>query len=101
VRAALYVRGATVLMQGPKGATAERMARGVRAILSSGRATTRRLGLGRVDEIQLEGDFGTLSIAPGEADAGAVWTEGALGRERREALLGLAGLNADLAGAQS
>ncbi len=96
VNAALYVRGSTVLIQGPKGATAERISRGVRAIHSSGQATTRRLGLGRIFQIQLEGDFGHLTIAPSDMDAGAIWSRGALGRAREETLLGLAGLNADL-----
>ncbi len=96
IHAALYVRGSTVLIQGPKGATAERTARAVRTNLSSGRATTRRHGLGQIFHVQLEGGFGTLSIAPGERDAGAIWSRGALGREREEVLLGLAGVNADL-----
>lgn len=96
IHAAMYLRGSTILMQGPKGATAERTARAVRSILSSGRSTARRLGLGQTLQIQLEGDFGILSIAPGEMDAGAIWSRGMLGREREEMLMGLAGLNADL-----
>ncbi len=95
VRAALYVRGGTALVQGPKGATAERTARAVQTILSSSRAAGRRLGLGQIYQIQLEGGFGTLSIAPGEQDAGAVLCGGPLGRGREEVLLGLAGLNAE------
>ena len=100
VHAAMYVRGATVLIQGPKGATAERTARGVRSILSSAHSTARKLGLGRIFQIQIEGGFGTLSIAPGELDAGAIWSRGPLGHSREEVLLGLAGLNADLNEAQ-
>jgi len=96
VHAALYVRGSTVLIQGPKGATAERMARGVRSILTGGRSTARRLGMGQIFQIQIEGDFGKLWIAPGEQDAGAIWSRGTLGRAREEALLGLAGINAEL-----
>jgi predicted regulator of Ras-like GTPase activity (Roadblock/LC7/MglB family) len=96
VNAALYIRGATALIQGPRGATAERTARSTRSILSTGRSTARRLGLGQIFHIQIEGDFGHLSIAPGEADAGAVWSKGPIGRERDEVLFGLAGLNADL-----
>jgi len=95
VLAALYVRGATALVQGPKGASAERMARAVQSILAGSRAAGRRLGLGQVFLIQLEGDFGTLSIAPGEQDAGALLCSGPLGRPREEALLGMAGLNAE------
>ncbi len=95
IRAALYVRGATALVQGPKGATAERTARAVQSILASSRAAARKLGLGQTFQIQLEGVFGTLSIAPGEQDAGALLCSGPLGRRREEALFGLAGLNAE------
>jgi tetratricopeptide (TPR) repeat protein len=94
VQAVLYVRGSTALVQGPKGATAERTARSVQGILAGSRATARRLGLGQVFQIQLEGSFGTLSIAPGEQDAGAILCTGPLGRSREEALLSMAGLNA-------
>ena len=99
IRAALYVRGATALVQGAKGATAERTARAVQAILGASRSAGRKLGLGQVFQIQLEGSFGTLSIAPGEQDAGAILCSGPLGRAREEALLGMAGLNAATAGA--
>lgn len=96
VHAAMYVRGSTVLIQGPRGATAERIARGVRTILASGRGTARKLGLGQIFHVVLEGGFGTLSIAPGELDAGAIWSQGALKRRREETLMSLAGINADL-----
>lgn len=96
VEAALYLRGATSLVQGPKGATADRTARSVRQILSSGRTAGRRLGLGRIVQVQLEGDFGTLAIAPGEMDAGAVWCTGHLNAAREQALVALAGLNAEV-----
>jgi hypothetical protein len=99
VQAVMYVRGATALVQGPKGATAERTARTVQSILAGSRSTARRLGLGQVFQIQLEGSFGTLSIAPGEQDAGAILCSGPLGRSREEALLGMAGLNAATSGA--
>ena len=92
VHAAMYVRGSTVLIQGPKGATADRTARAVRSIISSGSASARRLGLGQIFQIQVEGDFGQLAIAPGELDAGVIWSASALGSRREELLLGLAGL---------
>lgn len=95
VEAALYLRGSTMLVQGLKGATADRFARGVRAVLSSGRTTGRKLGLGQIFHIRLEGDFGTVGIAPGEVDAGALWTKGPLRGRREDALMSLAGLNAD------
>jgi len=94
VQAALYVRGQTALVQGPKGATAERTARSVQNILAGSRSAARRLGLGQLFQIQLEGGFGTLSIAPGEQDAGALLCSGPLGRTREEALLSMAGMNA-------
>jgi len=94
VEAVLYVRGATALVQGPKGATAERTARSVQNILSGSRSTARRLGLGQLFQVQLEGSFGTLLIAPGEQDAGAILCSGPVGRSREEMLLGMAGMNA-------
>ena len=94
VQSALYVRGSTVLVQGPRGATAERMARSVKSILSSARTSGRRLGLGQISQIQLDGDFGLLTIAPGEMDAGALWTKGRLTSSQEASLLGLAGMNA-------
>jgi len=94
VHAAMYVRGSTVLIQGPKGATADRTARAVRSIISTGSATARRMGLGQIFQIQVEGEFGQLAIAPGDLDAGVIWSEAALGRRREEMLLGLVGLQA-------
>lgn len=98
VQAVLYVRGATALVQGAKGATAERTARSVQSILAASRSSARRLGLGQVFQVQLEGSFGTLTIAPGEQDAGAILCSGPLGRAREEALLGMAGMNAATGG---
>jgi tetratricopeptide (TPR) repeat protein len=100
VHAAMYMKGATVLMQGPKGATAERTARGVRGVLDSSRASARKLGLGQVSQIRLHGTFGVLSVAPGELDAGAIWSQSRLDPKREQALLELAGLNAEIEGAE-
>lgn len=101
VEAAMYARGSTVLVKGLKGATADRFARAVRTVLSSGRTTGRKLGLGQVLHVRLEGEFGTLGIAPGDLDAGALWLRGPLRREREEALMSLAGLNAETGEAES
>jgi len=101
VEAALYLRGATTLVQGLKGATADRFARAIRQVLSSGRTTGRKLGLGQIYQVRLEGDFGTLGIAPGDLDAGALWTKSMLRGEREEGLMSLAGLNADIGGVES
>ncbi|MBK7641509.1 MAG: hypothetical protein IPJ19_00425 [Planctomycetes bacterium] len=75
VLASFYVRGQTALVQGPRGYTAERTARGVSEILSASRTAGRKLGLGQALEVRLEGSFGTLVMAPGELGAGAVWLE--------------------------
>ncbi|MEM7308044.1 MAG: hypothetical protein AAF682_15300 [Planctomycetota bacterium] len=94
VHAAFYVRGGTALVQGTKGATAERAARSVRSVLKTSRSAARRLGLGHVHRVELEGSFGTLAVVPGEMDAGAVWCKGAIAAETERGLLGIAGLNA-------
>lgn len=100
VEAALYVRGATALVQGPKGATAERTARATRALLQQSRASARRLGLGQLMSLRLEGSFGTLSIEAGELDAGALWSRGPLSPQLEALLLGLAGSDSDFGGEQ-
>lgn len=92
VQAAFYVRGGTALVQGPKGATAERTARGVREIVSSCRTAARRLGLGQAQEVRLEGSFGTLLVAPGEIGSGALWCVGGVTRRQEEGLRDLASL---------
>lgn len=94
VSAALYVRGSTVLVQGPRGATAERTARTVHSILTTSRTAGRKLGLGQVFQVHIEGDFGTLAIAGGDMDAGALWCNGILSRGRERTLNDLVGLNA-------
>ena len=81
VQAAFYVRGAT----------AERTARGVREIVGSCRTAARRLGLGQAHEVRVEGDFGTLLVAPGELGAGALWCAGSVTRRHEEGLRELAG----------
>ena len=92
VQAAMFERGATALVQGPKGATAERTARAVREIATKSRTTARRLGLGATLEIELEGAFGSVLIAPGEQGSAALWTNQSGVSERfRSTLLELAG----------
>jgi len=75
VQGAFYVRGGTALVQGPRGATAERYARGIREMVTSGRAAARRLGIGHPLDIQLEGSFGAITIRPGSVGAAALWTD--------------------------
>jgi len=92
VHAAIYTRGSTALVQGPKGATAERTARATREVVSKSRAAARRLGLGQAYEIEIEGDFGHLVAAPGALGAAAIWC-GSSPREReRRTLAALASL---------
>lgn len=91
VRAAVYVRGGTALVQGPQGATADRTARGVREVLQSSRAVARRLGLGLPISVELAGSFGTLTVLPGERGTAAVWSGGELGDQEHELLGRLAG----------
>lgn len=92
VQAAFYVRGGTALVQGPRGATAERTARGVREIVTQCRAASRRLGLGQALEVRIEGDFGTLMVAPGDVGSGALWCQGAPSLRHNEALRDLAAI---------
>lgn len=92
VQAAIFERGATALVQGPKGATAERTARAVREIVQKSRATSRRLGAGLPQSIELEGDFGSVLIAPDESGSAALWTTRAsISDAQRQALLELIG----------
>jgi len=101
VNAVVYLRGSTGLVQGPKGATAERSARAMRKIVKTGRTTARRLGLGQVSSISLEGNFGSIAVVSGEMDAGAIWCSGKLPRSREQALMNLAGVEADTDEVQS
>jgi len=95
VRGVVYTRGGTALVQGLRGATAERTARSVRTVVQSARATARRLGLGQVSEVRIEGDFGQLVVASGERDAGALWCAGPPREAELSGLQNLAGQAAD------
>ncbi|MEX1025156.1 MAG: hypothetical protein WD226_08775 [Planctomycetota bacterium] len=92
VLGAIYLRGDTALVQGWKGASAERMARGLRGVMRSSRHAARRLGLGTIRKIEMEGDFGSFSVLPGPADAGGVWCEGRACPEVEQKLVGLSGI---------
>lgn len=97
VKGAFYVRGGTALVQGPRGASAERYARGVREIVSTTRSAARRLGLGTPVEIQVEGDFGSLCVRPGSVGAAALWVDGRPNQRTNDALAMLMG-NANASG---
>jgi tetratricopeptide (TPR) repeat protein len=92
VRAAVYLRGGTALVQGPHGATADRTARTVRDVVQASRSASRRLGLGRPVEVLLEGSFGSLLLSPGEGSTSAVWCDGAIQRQHEELLRDLSGM---------
>lgn len=83
VQAAFFARGSTALVQGPKGATAERTARGVREVVTGCRSAARKLGLGAAQSARLEGDFGTLMLVIGEQGSSALWCDGP-GNHRHE-----------------
>ena len=95
VRAAIYVRGSTALVQGPRGATAERTARAVREVMQKSRTAARRLGLGQAHEVTLEGDFGHLLVVPGELGAAALWYARTLNDRTRQQLVELTALTGD------
>lgn len=92
VRGAFYVRGGTALVQGLKGATAERTARTVRELVNASRSAARRLGLGQCFDVTLEGSFGVLLLNPGQVGAGAVWTKEMPSRKHQESLSELTGV---------
>ncbi len=91
VQAVFFARGATALVQGPKGATAERAARGVREVVTGCRTAARKLGLGAAQSARLEGDFGTLVLVIGEQGSSAMWCDGPANPRHEEGLRQLAG----------
>ncbi len=92
VRAAVYLRGGTALVQGPRGATAERTARTVRELVVEARSSARRLRLGQPTSVLLEGDFGSFLLSPGDNGTSAVWCEGSVTHHHEELLRDLSGL---------
>jgi tetratricopeptide (TPR) repeat protein len=95
VNGAFFVRGSTALVQGPRGATAERAARGVREIVVACRAAARRLGLGAAQGVAIEGDFGRLTVVTSEKGCGALWHKGPEPAQLNDRLRELAGAAID------
>lgn len=91
VSAAVFLRGGTALVQGPHGATADRTARLVREVVQRTRSTARRMALGRVMQVHMEGEFGVFHLMLGEHGSAALWCTGAIKRPHLEVLSGLAG----------
>ena len=89
VQGVFFVRGGTALVQGPKGPTADRMARGVREVVGSCRTAARKLGLGQAVEVTLEGGFGSLYVRPEEMSSAAVWCVGLAAKSHEDALRGI------------
>jgi tetratricopeptide (TPR) repeat protein len=93
LRAALYLRGATALIEGPKGATAERTARVLRSMLHGARTSSRRLALGSLQQLEVEGRFGRLVMVAGERDAAALWSGAATTASQMDTLVDLVGVD--------
>ena len=92
VRAAVYLRGGTALVQGPQGATAERIARAMRELVMEARGTARRLRLGQPNRVLVEGGHGSLLLSPGDQGASAVWCASQIKRHHEELLRDLSGM---------
>lgn len=95
VRAALYLRGSTALIQGPRGATAERCARAIKHTLQSSRGAALRLGLGQLESVHVSGDFGNLEYLCGRGDAAALWSEVPVNDRQRAEMADLTGAQVD------
>ncbi len=91
VRAVVFQKGGTALVQGLHGGTADRTARAIRDVGMATRAGARRIGLGRSLDVLVEGDFGSLQIALGATGAAACWNRTYMKPEHSEALHCIAG----------
>ena len=91
IEAAFFVRGGTALVQGPKGATAERCARTMRDMIQATRSAARRMGLGQATELSIEGDFGHVVCVPRESGSAALWADRPVATREGELLRDLAG----------
>lgn len=89
--ASVFLRGSTALIQGPRGATAQRTARGMKNALKAARTVSRRLDLGPLREFEIDGDFGQLVGEAGERDAALGWFRRDVQPAERERLRDLAG----------
>jgi tetratricopeptide (TPR) repeat protein len=94
VRAAVYLRGGTGLVQGAQGPTAERTARAIREVLQGSRSAARRMALGRPLRIEAEGSFGSLLVSPGDLGNVGVWTKDTVPHATRLRVAELSGSDA-------
>jgi tetratricopeptide (TPR) repeat protein len=95
IKSAIYVRGSTALVQGQRGATAERQARATREIAQQSRIAARRIGLGQAFEVALEGEFGNFTVALGDLAAAALWSDKPIQAAQQRGLLEVAGLSGE------
>jgi len=91
VKAVIFQRGGTALVQGLNGGTADRTARAVREIGVAARSSARRTGIGRPLEVTLEGTFGSMMIALGNTGTAACWSQTFMRTDHAEALQSIAG----------
>ncbi|MEZ6021705.1 MAG: hypothetical protein R3F17_16925 [Planctomycetota bacterium] len=98
VKAVIFQRGGTALVQGLHGATADRTARAVREVGAGTRSSARRMGIGRAIEVTVEGSFGSLAIAVGNGGTAACWSRTYMKLEHYEALHSIVGAGAQPGG---
>ncbi|HPF14637.1 MAG: hypothetical protein H6830_00605 [Planctomycetes bacterium] len=91
VKAVIFQRGGTALVQGLHGGTADRTARAVREVGVSTRSSARRIGIGRSLEVSVEGEFGSLVIALGTMGTAACWGRSYRKPEHADALQTIVG----------
>lgn len=90
IASACALRGATALVQGERGASAERSARGVRDSVAAARTMARKLGLGTLRDAEFELEGATLLLAAGENGSAALRVQGTANEAQRELLRELA-----------
>lgn len=86
VASACALRGGTALVQGEKGASAERTARGVRDTVAAARSMARKLGLGTLRDAEFDHGSAILLCAAGEHGAAALRVAGPVREKQRELL---------------
>ena len=91
VKAVMFQRGGTALVQGLHGGTADRTARAIREVGIAARSSARRTGIGRPTEVLIEGSFGSLMIALGNSGTAACWSQTYMDPDHAEALQTIAG----------
>ncbi len=99
VKAVIFQRGGTALVQGLHGGTADRTTRAVREVGVAARSSARRTGVGRPVEVLIEGSFGSLMIALGNSGTAACWSQTYMNPEHAESLQSITGATVPSKGA--